>query len=660
MSENDQENKILKVSFHGRVLHSLGIDMYQSPIAAIAEIISNSWDADAEEVKISLPDSPSGQFCITDNGHGMTFSDCENRFLKVGYCRRIEQNTDKSRGKNRQVMGRKGIGKFAGFGIAREMEIKTISAETGETTEFVLSLEQFEHEDNTNGDNENIESIAVKKYLPPNEENIQNHGTTIILRKLTIQRTPSVDVFLRGIGKRFQLSSMVSEFKLQINGRTVPDDNETGIQFKFPRDYREDERPNDIKIQDDWACESLKINDSELKPIKWKIFFSKEPIKDEYKGVAVFAHLKQAQAPFLFNISGSFQGQHGQEYITGQVCADYIDKFKDDMISTERQRINWGKPETTSLLIWGQGKIKELLALWHKRRGENRAKMIETKVAAFSERLEKLRPTERNTVSVALKKLGAISTLSDDQFTDLGKSLLTAWEKGRLRELIDSISSEENVSTDWLLNTLVEANVLVALNYAEAIKAKMEAVRALKKMVDEKLLENSIRDFIAEHPYLLDDCWETYKKEISLQRFLDEAAKEAKLTDELDGDGSSAMNKRMDLCLKSNANLLVVEFMRPGLTVDWDHISRCERYITILREKIFAETALDIKHITGLIVADNLVRKSDLNSKIKSLAKDDIRAFEWKTLLEQSLSKYSDYLALLKDRSPEDVRLKEL
>jgi len=46
--------KKLRLNFHGRVIDHLGIQMYQSPTAAIAEIISNSWDADAENVDITF------------------------------------------------------------------------------------------------------------------------------------------------------------------------------------------------------------------------------------------------------------------------------------------------------------------------------------------------------------------------------------------------------------------------------------------------------------------------------------------------------------------------------------------------------------------------------------------------------------------------------
>ena len=64
----------LYLRFHGRIIDSLGIQMYQSPVAAIAELIANAWDADASTVDIQLPANltAGAEISIVDNGLGMT------------------------------------------------------------------------------------------------------------------------------------------------------------------------------------------------------------------------------------------------------------------------------------------------------------------------------------------------------------------------------------------------------------------------------------------------------------------------------------------------------------------------------------------------------------------------------------------------------------
>lgn len=76
--------KKLYLSFHGRIIDSLGIQMYQSPVAAIAELIANAWDADADAVEVSLPTdlNEHAEIVVRDNGGGMTFADCQQHYLR--------------------------------------------------------------------------------------------------------------------------------------------------------------------------------------------------------------------------------------------------------------------------------------------------------------------------------------------------------------------------------------------------------------------------------------------------------------------------------------------------------------------------------------------------------------------------------------------------
>jgi hypothetical protein len=438
-----------------------------------------------------------------------------------------------------------------------------------------------------------------------------------------------------------------------VNEEPLPENPDfEGIEYRFPADYTEGEKPAGLCLDGEWGLETL----SNGREIRWRVVFYKETIDDEeLRGIAVFSQGKLAQRPFFFSLSGGLSGQHGQQYISGQVDADYVDELTEDIIAPERQRINWEHKETAPLEEWGQSRLQQLLRLWRDRRGEKRRRQIEEKVAAFSNRLEKLSSSEQRTIKGALKKLGAIPTLSDEQFRSLGEAVLQAWEQGRLRNLIDDLARREDVTPDWLLSTLAEADVLVALNLAEAVRAKLEGVRMLRTLVDRGELENKVRDYIAERPYLLDPKWDTYKKETSVKGILEAAAQTAELNDLGEGGG-----KRLDLALRSNEDLLVVEFMRPGLKADWDHLQRCLRYVTLIREKIAAQTALGIRRITGLIVADRLDDDPSVRGGLKTLTKDDIHAFDWRSLLANAERTLAEYLDIVGERAPDDERLQSL
>ena len=192
-----------------------------------------------------------------------------------------------------------------------------------------------------------------------------------------------------------------------------------------------------------------------------------------------------------------------------------------------------------------------------------------------------------------------------------------------------------------LLNLLAETQVLNALHIAEAVRAKVDVIAGLLKRIETRELENPLRDYIAENAWLLGPEWETFKKETSVLNLVKEAAAEAGL------DKDDDWKKRIDLVLSSGKQLLVVEFMRPGLTIDRNHIDRYQLYVDILRERIDANTGSNFRDVAGLLVADKLHRGSGMKAILTRLAREDMKALEWGALLGRAVSEWQDFLDIL-------------
>jgi hypothetical protein len=577
----------------------------------------------------------------------MRFDDCENRYLNVGWCRRGNNPTEHSIGKKRPILGRKGIGKFAGFGIARLMHIETVSKSTGEKTVFDLDVDKLREGKYVEEGGE-IDAL----YSDPDEATKNTKGTTIVLKRLTLQRNISGPQFARSMARRFLLHQRVDDFKIFVDDKPLPSDEDLSeVEFLFPRDYKVEERPTGLSIGNDgWGEEQL----SNGKTVRWRIYFYKETIdEEELQGVSIFANGKLAQVPFFFNLSGGLGGQAGQSYMSGQIEANYVDELMTDPISSERQRINWDLTETSPLLVWGQKRVKDLLRLWHDKRGEKRREQLEQKVATFSDRLEKLPPHESKIVKRVLTKLGGMTALSQQHYEEVGVAVLTSWEEGRLHDLIAEIAEREDFNEQDLLKVLLEAEVLSALGVAEAAKTKLLTIANLKERLDKKQLENAVRNYIAKHPWLISPIWETFKVEQSVNDVIREAADTAGLTlPEYAG--------RTDLVLSSGNRLLVLEFMRPGLKIDWDHISRFERYVLEIRKVVGSRTAGRFRYVTGYVVADRISDEGAFNDKIQSLLRDDMYANDWSGLLSNAKAQWKDFLDILVGRGGGDPRLKAL
>lgn len=639
-------NKKLKLVIQPKVIDHLGIKMYQKPVDVISEFIANSWDADAEDVNIDIQDD---SILVTDDGIGMTFQECQNFYLTVGRNRREDNDSDLSSEKERPVLGRKGIGKFAGFGIAKSIIVETISKSNGESTTFKMNIDEILEYDAASKPEKPIEIISSED---PDEAKKSKHGTTVILEGLNIN-VDDIPEFIRELSRRFLLTQISDDFKITINDSPLPKSFDEDMEFIFPTDLRKEEKhkfPNIKKITSDgWA-----IEDFEGEKIKWRIGFFEDTIKsDELRGISIFAKGKLAQKPFNFELAGGISGQNALEYMTGQVLMDFIDVGDNDLIATERQRINLQTPLGKKIKEWGIELIKKLSLIWKKRRSEKRIQELNDKVSGFRDRLDKLPSTERKTVESVLKKIASFSRLGKNRFHEWSNAILTSWETGRLKNLFSEISEIEDLDETRFIELLTEADVLTALNMAELIQTKILTISKLKQLVDTKELENDVRDFIYEHPWLIHPKWESFKKERRVSNLIkDIGVKYLKGKD---------FKGRVDLMLSSGETLLLVEFMRPGLKLDRDHLVRCEDYVVEIREALKRETGNQLKKLPhAYVIADDKENSTTITKRIEKLGNDNIHILTWNTLVEEALHQYHEHLDIIKERNPNDQRIQDL
>lgn len=645
------KNQGLRLTFHGRIIDHIGIQMYQSPTASLAEAVSNSWDADATRVEISFDFESKykseWKITVKDNGIGMTMIECQEKFLNVGFNRRklSGEMSAKSSG-GRPLMGRKGIGKFAGFGIARYIDVDTVSKYNNERTVFELDLYTIRKGDSY----VSTDHLDIKTNHPAVEEGHQ-HGTIITLRDLGLGKRIGVEQFRKSLARRFLINAISDEFDIIVDGIPVSNHADvTNCEMSFPSDLSDEQKKErEVSIDDEgWGTEIIPGGNE----VRWRVLFFEELLNNkELSGITVFAHKKMAQSPFIFNLSGSLVSQAGPEYMSGQVVADWIDEFDEDLISTERRRLNWEHPEMSEFQDWGQNLIKKLLSIWKSKRSEEKMKTLESKVENFLPRLKQLGPAGR-TARTALNKLAGISKLSKSQFQDMGSAILLAVEKGKLLDIIEDISNADEMDDSKLLEILMEAQIITTLHTAEVVYTKLQAINGLQARVEDREIENDLRDFISKHPWLISPGWETYASETSLAKICEEAAKES-------FENREDFRQRVDLILSSNSQLLVLEFMRPGLTLDYDHLLRIQAYIGHIRSEIEINSGLGFDKLTAYIIADNLSNRRIVRSQIPLLEKNEIYAMDWKNLILKSKRQWKEFLDHVKLRSPDDPRLRD-
>ena len=173
--ENPQ---MYQMTINLNVLNHLGINLYSNIPAVLSEVVANSWDADATSVDIDIGKE---QITIKDNGHGMTLDDINDKYLKIGYERREdklsvkrEDGSEVTPHFNRDVMGRKGIGKLSLFSIAETVTVETLK--DGSRNGFVMSTDEIK-----NHIKNDIPDPYEPTPMPESEMKLDSKGTRIIL-----------------------------------------------------------------------------------------------------------------------------------------------------------------------------------------------------------------------------------------------------------------------------------------------------------------------------------------------------------------------------------------------------------------------------------------------------------------------------------------------
>lgn len=114
--------KKLKFRTNSRHISQLGRELVTDFVTALVELIKNSYDADAEGVKIIIdkPNTPESKLILIDTGTGMTQEEFENKWMVIGTNNKITQPYTS---KGRKKAGKKGIGRFSVERIAEKVSV---------------------------------------------------------------------------------------------------------------------------------------------------------------------------------------------------------------------------------------------------------------------------------------------------------------------------------------------------------------------------------------------------------------------------------------------------------------------------------------------------------------------------------------------------------
>lgn len=441
----------LKMTFDPATIEHLGVRMYSTLSPVLAELVANSYDADASNVTILLDDTDGKrEIVVEDNGSGMSLEEINNKFLRIGRNRRDdERSEDTPRG--RKVIGKKGIGKLSFFGIAEEIEV--VTKKNSKENAFVLRWQD-------------IKDSKTPEYKPTplkiEESCSAECGTKITLRGLRRQTEFDPESIAVALSKIFIVddSFVVSiqhneEAPFLVENKKKYDDLKKQIEWDIPKD---------IGLESDYE---RKIQ------IVGHLISTETPIssKTNMRGVTLFSRKKLVNLPEYFSESIS---SHFFSYLTGHLEVDFIDELDEDVIATDRQSLNWGHPDMAKLREYLGRLMGWLEHDWRTKRDELRKKKISEQTGINTVEWLKAVPEDlRGAVESVVKAIIQDSEIPDEAGVKAVRdfhALVPEYPKYHWRQLHPEVRDASN--TYYQAGDYYHAFMEASKRYVNAVRAK--------------------------------------------------------------------------------------------------------------------------------------------------------------------------------------------
>lgn len=634
------------------VLNHLGLGLYSSTPAVLTEIIANAYDAEATEVIIDMNQSQN-TITITDNGHGMTSEDLQNKFLNVGYARR--NHSEFTLNKKRRVMGRKGIGKLAMFSLANIVKIST-KQEGASAIGISVNVEELK------------KTIDNKKdyqlnHLTPSDRLKDSKGTVIELSELNKSIISATESNLKQrLARRFSVISNNNDlpFNIQINNQSVTiadrgfhndvqffwslGGNESDENLILCRNIESDKESKDKRIQ---CLEKIIAGNPEME-LRGYIASVTKPrqlkVQDaNINQISIFANGRVFQEDVLPILSNS---DHFNSYLVGEMHADFLDQDDTDRATASREAIKQNDPKYMALLSHLRSQMQKVANSWDEWRKalgyENlpdKNPFVEKWLNSLPDKRDR-KSAERLIMSVYNNQFSPDDQANSEYKKDLYRSTIIGFEKLKAKKQLSKLDSITSVTSPEFQAIFRSLDDMEETYYWDITNSRLHVINKFQQFVINKELEKVAQEYLFQHLWLLDPTWDrikgTEQMELTLTKYLKDKCP----------DSTGA---RLDIAYRNSAGRqVIIELKRPGKTnlKFTDLLDQAMRYITAITE--YLKEHPDIYSGTGLAPVDIcLLLEKDITQNERErriLNEAQTRIITYDGLINNAQRIYQDYI----------------
>ena len=621
-----------RMEFDAGTIKHLGLQMYSTLPPIIGELVANAWDANATKVEITIPEGQineqTSEIIIEDNGLGMSDQDIREKYLIIGRDRREEEKSEETPPPyKRKIMGRKGIGKFSAFGIAKEIVIESVKND--DISHFQMNYDELLKE-------KQKREIEFESLKPTGTV---FKGTKITLRYITKFKTRriSIDIIRRGLARRFSVIG-ADDFEVVINGEQIsPEDRNLERLLAKDingEDYLWEYDNEEIEPETGWTVSGWIGALSRTSPGVDKID----------RGIVLMARGKLVQEPFIFDaVVGQ---QFALSYLIGELHVEFVDE-EEDTIATTRNSLVWDTEANTALKEWGQKEVNKIASSWaKKRKADNKHKLqqhpLYLKFQEEAEKIDKKREfnqADQLIQQLILKSIDKSPDAEIEDFEPVVEMFIDFWKFDSFREMAEDIKDAGIEEPEKLLNLFREWSILEAKEMMKVTEGRIATIEELHNFINTNAKEvPTIHNFLKEFPWVIDPRWTLVADEIRYSDLLRDKFPES--------DDIPEVNRRIDfLCVSEGTHLIVVEIKRPQSKVSTKELDQILDYVTFIEGQIRGQTDPDFQYeVSGYLLCGDVVNDNQVQARMDRLALSKIYVRHYADLLKMARQLHTEFL----------------
>lgn len=608
MASNPPSDKLpYQMEFDVSTIKHLGLQMYSTLPPVIGELVANCWDANATKVEITIPETQinerTSEIVIQDNGLGMSDADIREKYLIVGRDRRENERTDITPAPlSRRVMGRKGIGKFSAFGIAKEIEIESVKE--GAPSRFRMNYDEM------------LKKASERRIeFPPMPTSGEvSEGTVIKLKQITKFKSRSISIsgLRKGLARRFAVIGTQQDFEVVVN-RSPISVEERNLKELLEKDanglpYLWEFNNEEIQAGTGWTVSgwigALNRTTPNLDGID--------------RGITIMARGKLVQEPFVFDaVVGQ---QFALSYIVGELHAEFVDEVE-DTIGTNRNALVWDTEANAVLKEWGVTKVNQIAREWATKRSRDNQRQLEQNGLYLDFQKRANDTGNRRALTLADKLVRqAIDKNPTAEVDEVAPPIIQVCldflEFDAFWEIAENLTEADLHDTATIFNLFQEWQIVEAKEMARLTKGRIETIEKLQNLIEQNALEvPTLHNFLKEFPWVIDPRWTLVDDEVTYSEILRHNFPEGEQVPESD--------KRIDfLCVRESTNLIIVEIKRPGLKVSMKELDQIEEYVSFMKDQLAQTSDPEYKseNVLGYLLCGGMVDTYQVRGKRENLS----------------------------------------